>query len=61
MSKHEIEAEINALKQLLANTDYKAHKYVDGEISQEEYDQIKVQRHQWRVRINELEEEIDSE
>lgn len=51
----EYEAEIAALKQNLADTDYKAIKYAEGEISEEDYAPIKAQRQEWRVRINELE------
>lgn len=55
----EIQGEINALKQLLTNSDYKGHKYLDGEITAEEYAEAKAQRHAWRERINELEAELD--
>ena len=52
-----IQGEINALKQLLTNTDYKAIKHSEGLISDEDYAEIKAQREAWRARINELEEE----
>lgn len=48
---------IDYYKQLLANTDYQAIKYAEGFISEEEYTPIKLQRQEWRNKINELEEE----
>lgn len=50
--------EIQNLKAKLSETDYKLFKYLEGEISEEEYQTIKSQRHEWRTRINELEEEL---
>lgn len=55
MTRDEINGEINALKQILTNTDYKAHKVFDGEITAEEYAETKTLRHNCRMRINELE------
>ena len=46
---------ISELKRLLAESDYKAIKYAEGEITEEEYAPIKEQRRAWRVEINELE------
>lgn len=63
-TREEIIGEINAMKQLLANTDYKAIKYAEGEISEEEYAQTKADRQSWRSRIGELEgalEGVDGE
>lgn len=54
----EIQGEINALKQLLTNSDYKAIKRSEGEMSEEEYANIRNQRQAWRDRINELEAQI---
>lgn len=51
-------ARLNALKQLLNNTDYKAIKYAEGAISSNEYLKTKEQRSKWRAEINELEELI---
>ena len=48
-------AEIKTLKQLLSESDYKALKYAEGMISEEEYAPVKAQRQAWRDRINELE------
>ena len=48
-------AEIQILKQKLASTDYKAIKYAEGWISEEEYSATKAERQALRDRINELE------
>ena len=48
-------AEIMELKQKLADTDYQAIKYAEGEISLYEYEPIKAERRYWRSKINELE------
>ena len=50
--------EIENLKQQLEDTDYKAIKYAEGELSEEEYAPIKEERKLWRARINELEIQI---
>lgn len=52
----EISNEINYYKSLLSKTDYKTLKYVDGAISDEEYSIIKIERQNWRNKINDLEE-----
>ena len=52
-----IEAQINELKEKLRETDYKAIKYAEGLISEEDYAVIKKQRQEWRDKINELESE----
>ena len=49
------EIEINELKRQLAETDYQAIKYAEGQLSEEEYRPIKEQRQIWRDKINELE------
>ena len=54
--KNKIKREISELKQKLLDTDYKAIKYAEGHISEEEYAPIKAERQEWRNRINELEE-----
>ena len=46
------------LKQKLKETDYKAIKYAEGELSVEEYAETKAQRRAWREEINKLEEEL---
>lgn len=48
-------ARIRELKGLLAESDYLCLKHADGELTDEEYAEIKAQRHAWRVEINELE------
>ena len=53
-----IEGEINALKQLLANTDYKALKHADGVMSDEEYAETLDLRKSYRYKINKYEEEL---
>ena len=52
-----IDAEIAELKAELSGTDYKAIKYAEGWITEEEYAETKAQRQAWRDRINELEAE----
>lgn len=49
---------ISELKQKLQDTDYKAIKYAEGELSVEEYAETKAQRRAWREEINRLEEEL---
>ena len=46
---------VRELKKLLADTDYKAIKYAEGVLSEEEYAVVKEQRIAWRKEINELE------
>ena len=48
------EQRIGELKQKLAETDYQAIKYAEGELSAEDYAPIKEQRRQWRAEINRL-------
>lgn len=50
--------EIKALKDELANTDYKAIKYAEGYYSDEDYEPIKAEREALRERIRELEKLI---
>ena len=50
-----INKEISELKKKLSDTDYKAIKYSEGWLTDEEYAEAKAQREQWRKRINELE------
>lgn len=49
------EERIAKLKRLLTDTDYKAIKYSEGLISEEEYAETKAQRQAWRDEINQLE------
>ena len=52
--------DINLNKLLLSQTDYKALKYSEGLISEEDYAIIKLQRSEWRAKINELERELNT-
>ena len=52
------EQRISELKVMLSNSDYKAIKFAEGLISQEDYVEIKNQRQYWREQINLLEKTI---
>lgn len=49
------QARIAELKQLLAESDYKAIKYAEGWLTAEDYAATKAERQAWRDEINELE------
>ena len=49
------QSRISYLKMLLRDSDYQAIKYMEGQLSAEEYEPIKQQRIKWRQEINELE------
>ncbi len=53
------QSEIIELKKYLADTDYKAIKFAEGELSESDYREDKSQRHDARARINELESLIE--
>ena len=53
------QSEIIELKKYLSDTDYKAIKFAEGELSESDYQEVKAQRHDARVRINELESMIE--
>jgi hypothetical protein len=53
------QSEIVELKKYLSDTDYKAIKFAEGEITESDYQEVKSQRHDARVRINELESLIE--
>lgn len=53
-----VKREIDELKRKLSDTDYKAIKYAEGFLTEEEYKETKAQRQMWRDRINELESKI---
>ena len=55
MNYQELNFAIYVCKQNLKLTDYKAIKYAEGLISDEEYQPIKEQREEWRRQINEYE------
>ena len=48
-------ARIDELKALLAESDYKAIKYAEGWITENDYAATKAQRQDWRDEINQLE------
>lgn len=52
-----IQEQIEMLKQQLKDTDYKAIKYAEGFISDEDYAETKALRQSWRDEINRLESE----
>ena len=52
------QTKINELKRKLSATDYKAIKYAEGLISEEEYAPIKAERIAWREQIGANEELI---
>ena len=51
---------IRELKKFLNDTDYKAIKFSEGVITEEEFAPVRIQRAEWRNEINELEEELSS-
>lgn len=51
-------AKIIRLKLKLKQTDYQAIKYAEGELSEEEFAEIKAQRKAWRAEINEYEAQL---
>lgn len=59
-TREQIEAEIRGLQQLLTATDYKALKHADGVISDEEYEETRQLRINYRQQINDLEAELEA-
>ena len=53
--KDQYRLEITQLKKQLSDTDYKAIKFAEGQLTEEEYSPIRIQRQSYRDRINELE------
>ena len=53
--KDQYRLEITQLKKQLSDTDYKAIKYAEGQISESEYAPVRAERQGYRDRINELE------
>ena len=53
--KDQYRLEITQLKKQLSDTDYKAIKYAEGQISESEYASVKAERQGYRDMINELE------
>lgn len=56
--KDQYRLEIQQLKKALSDSDYKAIKYAEGQISEEEYSEIKSERQGYRDRINYLESQL---
>ena len=56
--KELIQMVIGQCKLELAGSDYKVLKYLEGQLSEDEYLEIKEKRIEWRNRINELEERL---
>lgn len=54
-------AKIAHYKTLLRESDYKQAKWLDGDLSDEDYAPIKEARHNWRAEINRLEEELEND
>lgn len=59
--KEKITTQINELKNKLAETDFRAIKYAEGLINDEEYSIVKNERENWRNIINELQKELENE
>ena len=53
--KDEYRLEIQHLKKQLSDTDYKAIKFAEGQISESEYASVRAERQGYRDKINELE------
>ena len=49
---------ISELKMLLTQTDYKVQKYMEGQLTEEEWAIAKAERQAWRDEINELEKSV---
>lgn len=60
MVKDEVKQKIFELQAKLAETDYQAIKYAEGEITEEEYAPMKAQRQAWRKKIRQLEEKCET-
>lgn len=54
------ETKIAELKEKLFDSDYKALKFAEGELTAEMYEPIKQQRKSWREEIRRLEGEIEN-
>ena len=61
MEKDNIIAEIEQCKAQLASTDYQCLKYVEGELTEDEYAPIRELRKQLRKQINELEDSLEQD
>ena len=57
--KDQYRLEIAQLKKQLSDTDYKAIKYAEDQLTEEEYSSTRSQRASWRARINKLQEDFN--
>lgn len=60
LSKINLEKQIEQIKNILNETDYLTLKYIDGAITEDEYQPIKEYRQQLRVDINGLEIQLNN-
>lgn len=60
MTHDEVQSQINGYKLLLSQTDYKALKHADGAMTDEEYEETRALRAQYRETINELESQLEA-
>ena len=60
-TEEEIRGEINSCELLLRDTDYISHKHADGALTDEEYEETRVQREEWRQAIRDLRELLPDE
>ena len=56
LAKINAQKRIEELKSLLSSSDYKAIKYAEGELTEEEYAETKALRRGYRAEINQLQE-----
>ena len=57
--KDQYRLEITQLKKELSDTDYKAIKFAEGQLTEEEYAPTRSQRASWRAKINKLQEDFN--
>lgn len=58
MTHDELQGQINGYKLLLSQTDYKALKHADGAMTDEEYEETRELRAQYREKINDFESQL---
>lgn len=59
-TREELEIEMEQCRLELRGSDYKTMKYIEGELSDEDYEKSCVQRSNWRARINRIQEMINN-
>ena len=57
----DIQGEMEEIKEKLSATDYKCLKHIDGDLTDEEYEPVKLQRKEWRKQYNDLEAELNAQ